>query len=129
MEEVKENTPKRVISCDSDDYEYTSCVWGPLNKTLYIGTKEGKLFCKDVQSGKTIKEKYPHKSDIFRLHITHDFTMLMTASRDGTAKLLHPETFEEIRNFTYKKPVRGVAVSPLFDDSEHQKFHIICAGG
>lgn len=57
LEEEKENTPKRVISCDTVDYEYTSCVWGPLNKTLYISTKEGKLFCKDVNSGKTIKEK------------------------------------------------------------------------
>lgn len=55
--------------------------------------------------------------------------MLMTCSRDGTAKLLHPETFEEIRNFVYKKPVRGIAISPLFDDPDHQKFHLVCAGG
>lgn len=55
--------------------------------------------------------------------------MLMTCSKDGNAKLLHPETFEEIRNFAYRKPVRGVAISPLFDDHEHQKFHMIAAGG
>ena len=55
--------------------------------------------------------------------------MLMTCSRDGNAKLIHPETFEEIRNFPFGKPVRSVAISPLFDDDQHQKFHMIGAGG
>ena len=87
------------------------------------------MFCIDVQSGKTIKEKWAHKHEIFKLHITHDFTMLVTCSKDGTAKLQHPETFEEIRSFDFKKPVRGVAISPLFDDPEQQKFHLICVGG
>ena len=114
----------------SADYEYTSCVWGPLNKTLYVATDKGKVICIDVASGKSLKEKIVHKSEIFRLTITHDYTMLMTCSRDGNVKLLHPETFEEVRIFNYgNKPARGVAISPLFDDEEHQKFHMIAAGG
>ena len=57
---------------------------------------------------------------IYSLVMTYDFTMLMTASRDGYVKLLHPETFDEVRKYQYgKKPVRGVAISPLFDDEQH----------
>ena len=38
-EESKENTPKHKYSISgSPDFEYTNCVWGPLNKTLYVGT-------------------------------------------------------------------------------------------
>ena len=62
--------------------------------------------------------------------MSHDFTMLYTASRDGTSKLLHPETFEEIRQYSFGgKACRTVAVSPLFDSQEFQKFHILLAGG
>lgn len=62
--------------------------------------------------------------------MSHDFTMLYSASRDGNAKLLHPETFEVVRNYRFGgKPCRTVAVSPLFDSHEFQKFHILMAGG
>lgn len=88
------------------------------------------MLCIDVKSGKTMKEHFVHQGEIFKLTLTHDYTMLMTASRDGFVKLLNPETFEEIRKFTYgKKPVRDLAISPLFDDPEQQKFHMIAAGG
>jgi hypothetical protein len=40
-----------------------------------------------------------HRQEIFSISITKDFTMLLTCSRDGTCKLLHPETFDEIRSF------------------------------
>jgi len=39
-----DNTPKPVKEIPSINYqEFTCAVWGPLNKTLYVGTKTGKL--------------------------------------------------------------------------------------
>lgn len=62
--------------------------------------------------------------------MTHDYTMLFTASKEGTSKLLNPETFEEIRSFKFGDlACRTVAVSPLFDDQDIQKFHCVIAGG
>ena len=62
--------------------------------------------------------------------MTHDFTMLVTCSRDGHAKIVSSETLEEVRDFKYgEKPCRGAAISPLFDDRNHQKFHIAVCGG
>lgn len=56
--------------------------------------------------------------------------MLVTCSREGTAKILNPETLEEVRSFKYgDKPCRGATISPLFDDRNHQKFHIAVCGG
>lgn len=55
--------------------------------------------------------------------------MLITCSKDGTAKLLHPRTLEQIRVFDFVKPCRAAAISPLFDSTENQKFHVLLAGG
>jgi translation initiation factor 3 subunit I len=125
------DTPKVVkeIKCRPDTH-YTHAVWGALNKTIYLSTNTGVLNTVDVASGTFLKNEQVHKQEIFKLFLTHDYTMLFTASRDGTSKLLHPETFEVIREYHYGgKPCRMVTVSPLFDDQDIQKFHCIMAGG
>ena len=96
-------------------------VWGPLNKTVYAATNNGRVIVFDVQSGNIIKEKLIHpEGEIFQLFMAHDFTMLVTSSRDGTSKVCSSETLEEVRVFKYgPKPCRGAAISPLFDDREH----------
>ena len=126
-----QNTPKVVKEIKSSSENiYTSALWGPLNKTIYVATNSGKLLSLDVSSGKTLKEQQVHKAEIYQLHMTHDFTMLFTCSKDGTCKLLNPETFEEIRVFTFGNvPCRAVCVSPLFDDQDIQKFHCVIGGG
>lgn len=92
------NTPKVVKEISAGiQTEFVNAVWGPLNKSLYVSTKTGKIQIIDVGSGKVFKDTQIHLSEIYELHMSHDFTMLFSASRDGTVKLLHPETFEEIR--------------------------------
>ena len=126
-----ENAPKALKEITpANQTEFVAASWGPLNKTLYVATKTGRLSIIDVSSGTTIKDQQIHQSEIYELSFSHDFTMLFSASRDGTSKLLHPETFEEIRQYRFPGgPCRTVAVSPLFDSPDYQKFHMLCAGG
>ena len=116
-----ENTPKVVKEiAASASTEFTCASWGPLNKTLYVATKTGKVMIIDVASGTTIKDTQIHNSEVYSMVMSHDFTMLFTGSRDGNSKLLHPETFEEIRSYRFGgHPCRAVAVSPLFDSPEY----------
>jgi len=107
----------------------TSVVWGALDKCLYASTNTGKVYCHDVQSGKEMFSARMHTTEIFSLFMSHDFTMLVTGSNDGTAKMLDPNSLKEIRSFNYGKPCRSVVLSPCFDDPVHQKFHILTAGG
>jgi len=58
-----------------------------------------------------------------------DFTMLFTQSYDGTCKLLHPETFQEIRKFNFEFACRDAQISPLYEAEENQKFHLLVCGG
>jgi hypothetical protein len=53
------------------------------------------------------------------LNLTYDYTMLVTGSKDGYSKLIHPETFKTIRDFHYGKPCRSAVISPLFDSEKH----------
>jgi hypothetical protein len=55
--------------------------------------------------------------------------MMFTCSRDGTCKLLHPETFDEIRSYQFDFPCRNASVSPLYEAEENQKFHVMLCGG
>ena len=114
---TSENTPKVVKEISPiSNQEFTCAAWGPLNKTLYVGTKTGKIQIIDVGSGTTLKDSQIHQYEIYQLSMSHDYTMLFTGSRDGTSKLLHPETFEEIRQYSFgNRPCRTVAVSPLHD--------------
>lgn len=70
-----------------------------------------------------------HKNEIFSFTLTYDFTMLITCSRDGTAKLLNPRTLEVVRDFAFGKPCRAASICPLYDAPENQKFHVLLAGG
>jgi len=111
------------------DLVFTKAVWGPKNGSIIIATNIGKLMTFNLEQKAFVYELSVHKNEILSLQITYDFTMLITGSRDGYSKLVHPETFETIKEFHYGKPCRSATISPLFDSKKHQKFHVICAGG
>jgi translation initiation factor 3 subunit I len=113
----------------SKDYQYTKAVWGPRNESLLIATNTGKVLYYDIESASIISEEPVHSNEIFCITLTHDYTMLYTSSRDGTCKLLNPETLNVIRTFNYGKPCRTASVSPLFESLDYQKFHVLMAGG
>lgn len=81
------------------DHEINCAKWGALDKTIYYCTNRGRLMQLDVEEGSMILVRDVHKHEIFTINLTRDFTMLFTCSRDGTCKLLHPQTFDEIRNY------------------------------
>lgn len=114
------NAAKEVFEIQSSsDYLFTKAVWGPKNESVIISCSNGKVLSYDILSNKIITEVNVHKGEIVSLSLTYDYTMLMTGSKDGYAKLIHPETFKTIREFHYGKPVRTANISPLFDSDKH----------
>lgn len=96
---------------------------------MIIATAAGIILKYDLESRSYIQEEQVHRGEVYSLFFTYDYVMLVSCSKDGTAKLLHPETLNEVRSFDYGKPCRSASISPLFDDPNHQKFHLVCAGG
>ena len=102
------------------DHIVNKAVWGPLDKSIYYGTNEGRLIHYDLEKKEIITVQHPHKNyEIMNMTLTHDFTMLFTCSMDGNCKLLHPETLTEIRNFRFDFPVRDAQISPLYEAEEN----------
>ena len=127
-EYTKDTCEKEIMACPQD-HLITQVSWGPLNKTLYIATDKGRFIIWDIDGDKELISEDVHKSEIFSFTVTYDHTMLITCSRDGTAKLLHPKTLQPVRVFQFSKPCRTASISPLYDNPDCQKFHTLLAGG
>jgi translation initiation factor 3 subunit I len=111
------------------DHGINDAKWGPLDNSIYYCTDKGRLLKYDLEDESVVMIRDVNRHEIFTLTFTRDFCMLFTSSRDGTSKLLNPDTFEEIRSFDFKFPCRHAAISPLYDAEENQKFHVLLCGG
>ena len=126
----KEGSPQFVREIKAPrDHVINDVKWGSLDESIYYCTDAGRLIRYDTVRGSLITAGDIHRNEIFSITITKDFTMLFTSSRDGTCKLLHPETFQEIRSYQFDFPCRNAAVSPLYEAEENQKFHVLLCGG
>mmetsp|Transcript_9315 Transcript_9315/g.15707 ORF Transcript_9315/g.15707 Transcript_9315/m.15707 type:complete len:136 (+) Transcript_9315:301-708(+) len=72
------------------DHTINSLKWGYLDKYLIYATDRGRIIRYDIEAKKIDDAKDVHKSEIFSIEQTIDFSMLLTCSRDGTCKLLNP---------------------------------------
>ena len=87
----KESNGEKTVS-GPPDHLITQASWGPLNYNLYVATDKGRFIIHDWEKDEVVVQADVHKSEIFSFTFTYDHTMLITCSRDGTAKLLHPRT-------------------------------------
>lgn len=93
-----------------DKRKLSQISWGFLNKCFLASSDDGLLIQYDL-TGEILKEIRLHES-INALAIAPDFSMLLTAGKDG-GKLVDPETFEVIRSFKQEFPMNSCAISPL----------------
>ena len=63
-----------------------------------------------------------HTSRVNSIRFNHDKTVLITASKDNTAKILDPYTLDVIKVFQTDRPVNGAVISPTHP-------HVILGGG
>lgn len=101
------------------DHVINNVKWGPLDKSIFYCTNQGRLLKYDLEDEAIDLVRDVHKNEIFTITVTRDFTMLFTASRDGTCKLLHPTTFDEIRCFQFEFPCRNCSINPLYEAEEN----------
>lgn len=126
----KEGSPQSAKEIKAPkDHVINDVKWGALDKSVYYCTNKGRLIHYDLDNSKISLIRDVQRDEIFTISITEDFTMLFSCSRDGTCKLLHPTTFDEIRSFSFTFPCRNAAISPLYSADENQKFHVLLCGG
>lgn len=116
------HTPKLEINVDDLD-KATYINWGSGNEYIIAGFDSGLLVKYDPTTGQEI-QRIPkfHNNRINRMQFNKDKTLFITASKDMTAKIVDPATFEVIKTFKAGHPVNAACMSSLHP-------HVLLGGG
>lgn len=101
----------------------SASLWGLLDESLITGHENGKVCKWDLRNTEepsfTI---HPHKMTINDMQYNKDQTMIITASKDHTAKLIDSDRLEIVKTYKTGRPVNSAAISPIRD-------HVVLGGG
>ena len=103
------------IKIPSSASKATSMLWGALDETIISGHENGDLELWDVRKKMKIKSVSGHGKAINDMQLCRDGIMLITASKDKTAKLFDSETLKCLKTYKTERPVNSAALSPIAD--------------
>lgn len=100
----------------------TSAIWGPYEDYIITGHEDGRICHYDYKNGETLNDIYEHSKQINDLQLSLDMTMLISASKDTTAKLFDCNSLKHMKTYKTERPVNSAALSPLLE-------HVVLGGG
>ena len=108
--------------------------WFDLGKSLIATSETGMIYKYDYESEKLLLQKKIHDKIIMDLDISPKEELILTASKDGKAKVLDPDTFDTMSELFPQNPVRNINAckfNPLIssDNEKLVKYHAFIAGG
>mmetsp|Transcript_129796 Transcript_129796/g.327630 ORF Transcript_129796/g.327630 Transcript_129796/m.327630 type:complete len:338 (-) Transcript_129796:177-1190(-) len=122
--------PKRLLSIDDQlPMKATKVKWGPFDETLVSIFEEGTVVIWDAVKGSQIKLLQAHKGPVTSLNFTEDRMLMITSSKDQTAKLWAMDEYECVKTYDTDRPLNDVAISPLYNAEKDPKYHILMGGG
>jgi len=123
IREPSDTKPALDFEVHGDTMSKPMCsLWGSLDQYLITGHDDGTLAHWDIKTGEMTKKVKHHTHKITDLQCSSDNMMLLTASKDKTAKLFHAPTLDFMKAYTTERPVNSAAISPIRD-------HVVLGGG
>ena len=131
----KENKPeplKTILIPEKDKISKTR--WCDLGKVIIVASETGQLYKYDYETKNLLLQKKIHDKEIMDLDISPKEELLMTAAKDGKAKILDPDSFDVMSELFPQSPVRNINAcrfSPLISETDEKKvkYHAFIAGG
>jgi len=121
---------KRLLSIDDQlPMKATKVKWGPFDETLVSIFEEGTVIVWDATNGKQLKLIEAHQGIVTSLNFSEDRMLMITSSKDMTAKLWAMDTYEKVKEYKSDRPLNDAAISPLYTADKDPKFHVLCGGG
>lgn len=102
--------------------KYASALWAPNDTMIYFGTTDGRLSLFDLRKQNVVESVQHHKSQIQDIQMSKDYSFVITASSDTSAKLFHSRSLEHLKTYQTERPVNSASVSPL-------RRHVLLGGG
>lgn len=100
----------------------TSMVWGSLDETIITGHENGQISLWDLRMGKELNSVNDHTGNINDMQTSKDGTMIVTASKDTTAKMFDSESLICLKTYKTERPVNSASISPILE-------HVALGGG
>lgn len=114
--------PVLTITNHGHEGRITGVYWMPLNKAIMSTGGDGTIKLFDPKTGKLISSHQIHTGEIMNVAFNKTKTLMITASKDNTAKLLDVETLQVLKTYETDRPVNSAAISPIKD-------HVVLGGG
>ncbi|XP_032837123.1 eukaryotic translation initiation factor 3 subunit I [Petromyzon marinus] len=118
--QITDNEPFMKIPCKES--KVTSAIWGSLGEYIIAGMENGELcqFCH--KTGEVLSRTKEHTKQINDIQTSLDLTMVISASKDTTAKLYDADSLELLKTYKTDRPINSAAISPTHD-------HVVLGGG
>jgi translation initiation factor 3 subunit I len=121
---------KRLLAIESElPMKASKVKWGPFDATLVSIFEEGTVIIWDASTGEQVELIQAHNTIVTSLNFSDDRLLMVTSSKDQTAKLWAMDTYECVKTYKSDRPLNDVAISPLFNARMDKKPHILLGGG
>ena len=132
LQKKEKTKPIKQILIPKDKISKTR--WFDLGKSLIATSEKGVIYKYDYESKNLLLQKKVHDNIIMDMDISPKEELILTASKDGKAKVINPDTFDIMSELFPQNPVRNINAckfNPLIssDDEKVVKYHAFIAGG
>jgi len=99
-------------------------LWGWHNESIITANSDGtvRVFSAEKSPGKELQTLQLHSSAVMSIQFDKYYGTFLTASKDGSAKLVDTRTYQVVKEYHTGRPLNSGAISPLMD-------HVILGGG
>mmetsp|Transcript_60645 Transcript_60645/g.112488 ORF Transcript_60645/g.112488 Transcript_60645/m.112488 type:complete len:342 (-) Transcript_60645:84-1109(-) len=120
----------RLLSIDDAlPMKATKVKWGPHDETLISIHEEGTFCIFDSSSGERLHLVQAHEKAVTSLNFSSDRMLMITSSKDQSAKLWTMDDYECVKTYRTDRPLNDAAISPIFAAEEDPKLHVLLGGG
>ncbi|ESP01499.1 hypothetical protein LOTGIDRAFT_200332 [Lottia gigantea] len=113
---------KPFLSIPVEGSKITTALWGPFEEYMITGHETGEMRQYDTKTGEQVLEIKEHSKQINDLQGSKDLTMIVSASKDSTAKLFDTSTLDHLKTYKTERNVNSASISPIRD-------HVVLGGG
>jgi len=122
VREFSKDKPVMELTIPDKGPKITCSVWDSQDEKFVTGHDNGDIVLWDLKAQNKVTMSSDHSKHISDLQVNNDRTMLISASKDYTAKLFDFDTLTPKKTYVTERPVNSASISPKYD-------HVVVGGG